>query len=49
MSPNQHHSPKEDPRDPPPILTSWGRLYLLVLGALCASVLLLYALGKAFS
>ncbi|HMY58383.1 MAG TPA: hypothetical protein PKL17_07450 [Pseudomonadota bacterium] len=45
MNPSEHQTPC----DPPPILKSWGRLYVLTLGMLFLSVLLLFVLGKVFS
>jgi hypothetical protein len=33
-------------QEPPPILRTWGRLYLLVAGLLAADVILLYALVR---
>lgn len=39
--------PRSDaPEAPPPLLGSWGRLYLLVLAELGALVLLFYALTR---
>ena len=32
--------------DPPPVLSSWPRLYAVVLGELAVVVALLYALGR---
>ncbi len=45
MNPNQI----EPAAAPPPILTTWNRLYALVLGTLCAAVLAIYVLGRVFS
>ena len=34
------------PEEPPPVLSTWRNLYILVLGELCVLVLLFYALTR---
>ena len=37
------------PQDPPPILRTWPRLYLVVIGELLLCILLFRLFGKVFS
>jgi hypothetical protein len=39
----------ELPEEPPPILGTWRRMYLLVLGVLLAVIVLFALLSKVFS
>ena len=39
-------SPGDEPEAPPPILTRWRNVYLLVLGELALLVILLKLLGR---
>jgi hypothetical protein len=40
---------REDREEPPPVLSSWGALYTLVLTALITYILLFYICTKVFS